>query len=375
MSKITKSNTKEEILTALDKALKEQDLLHNEVESLQVIVEDLGKETARKDSSITKLETLVQEEDVKKQGLIKELAAQSTNIELAKKKTEKYGEIKESLESTMAELETAKGGLLSANKKVDVLTSELESFKNRALPPNKKKGGFFKFLLKGTAMGAVVVAVIMVFVFLYNDTSKFPLSFIVHDNGITTISHNPNGCTLKSEDGEKLETSGVDVSIAKWAKEAGFDSILYGNISKVDGVVILSGANEFSTVVNMNDLVEKLDTLGYYNTLALVDNPENIVLPEPFRVTSQGVLNFYEGRRKLAGILPVFWGENKRVLYISSDNITGSISSTGIFMDDGIIKDSVSFEKPAKIEEDSSEVAEVMFGKFNEWKENVKNLW
>lgn len=415
MGKITKSNTKDEILVALTGAIEEQDLLHGEVESLQVIVDDLQKETAKKDSSITSLETLVQEEDVKKKNLIKEFASQSSAIELANKKTEKYVEIKETLKSTLQELELVKGKLLSANEKVKFLTAELESFKNRALPPNKKKGGFFKKLFTAVASTAVVVVVVLAIMsfYCYNEKDTNALTIISYDNGIIAMSYDENILTLQSEDASNLTIGNVDTTIAKWAYEADYDGILFGDIMKADdGRIMLTGSTFEYRTVDINEVAELFIELECYNVLALVNNSENLDLP--FKSVSKGDLEFYENRRKIAGILPVFWGKDRRVLHISSDNITGFISSTGIFMEDVNHKEFVLFETVEVEEEDlqtagvnfdkikelketasetaseiadvcldkiegckekSSKISGVCFDKFKEWKENIKNLW
>jgi len=383
MEKITASSTKPEILAALAEAEKKQDLLHTEITGLNISIEELEKLSKEKSDAIIKLEELAQEDGMKKQGLIKEIASQASDIELARKKTEKYVEVKTALESAKKELESAKSELFAANKKIELLTYELAGLKSRALPP-KKKRKFFSPLLKTAAACSIVVfgVVAMIALYGYVGESDFPLYFVKHDNGITTISHNPNGPTIKS-DGDVDVSNDVNVCITKWAEKAGFDSVLYGNVSKANEVIILSESDESGIFVTMDKLVEKLDTLGFYNTLALVNNPENIKLPKPFKVTSEGELKFYEGRRKVAGIVPVFWGKDKKVFYISSDNIAGFITSTGIFMDDGITKTSVPFEavKPevkGKAKEvttdDSSKEPNVVFSKLAEWKENITNL-
>jgi len=169
------------------------------------------------------------------------------------------------------------------------------------------------------------------------------------------------------------------MSIAKWAKEAGYSGIMYGEIMKNnDGQIVLTGANMFDyETININKIISKFEYLGCYDILALVDNPENIVLPSPFKYVSQGELKFYEGRRKLAGIIPVFWGKNQKAFYISSDNIVGFITPTGIFMDDGITTTAVAFEEGEveKVTDDFSTVVDGAFDKVKEWKEIVKNLW
>lgn len=363
---IKASSTKPEILAALAEATEEQNVLHKEVVTLNEKIESL--------------ETLAKEDGVKKQGLIKQIADQASDVELAKKKTEKYNEIKETLTSTKKELEAVKAELFAANKKVELLTTELAGLKNRALPP-KKQRKFFRNFLKTAAVCSVIAFVVVSMVALNVDKDIDELTFITYDNGITAASYDPDILTIKVKD--DVELTGADVSIAKWAKEAGYTGIIYGEVMKNDNeqIVFTGSMFEYHTV-NIDELVSKLDELQCYNVLALVNNPENIVLPPPFHV-SQGELKFYEGRRKLAGIVPVFWGKDKRVINISSDNITGFISSTGIFMDDGIHKTSVSFnvveetevEEVVEAEEDSSEVVNAEVSKFTEWKEKVINLW
>jgi hypothetical protein len=358
MSKITKSNTKEEILTALDKALEEQEVLHNEVESLNEKVEQLTTVAVERLESNLTLESQVQEEDVKKQGLIKELAGQSTVIELAKKKTEKYVEIKETLKSTMAELETVKGELLSANKKVELLTSELESFKNRALPSGIKKGfgRFFNFKKMAT-VSVVIFAVVVLFGSIYVTTSDSENGFVVYMNelitkipdkintlisrvqengpveiidplagmnftetdGIVTASHD-KGSTLQTKDGVSID----DSAIVKWATKAGFDGVLFGTLANHNGKVVLerfgSGKYEFSEM-DVNLIESRFKELSCTNVLAFVDNKDNIILPGIFSQTSQGNLEVFESRRMLAGFVPVFWGKGKTQINIESDNI------------------------------------------------------
>ena len=118
MSKVTKSNTKDEILAELAEAKKEQGLLHTEITTLNTKIEGL--------------EILGQEEDVKKRGLIKQLAIQTTDIELGKKMTEKYNADMDSLQSTAEELMSVQSKLDTANKKVELLTTELAGLKSRA---------------------------------------------------------------------------------------------------------------------------------------------------------------------------------------------------------------------------------------------------
>lgn len=341
MSKITKSNTKEEILEALDKALEEQNVLHTEVTTLN------GK--------IEGLEILVQEEDVKKKGLITELANQSVDIDLAKQQTEQLddlvlqlGEANAKLDSAEKEREVVQNELFTTQKKVEMLTEELDSFKNRALPPKAKKTkrGFFKFMWKKAAVVAVVAVIIVAYNFYNLSGIESPMNIATYDNGIIAMSHDPNMLTLTATDGGDLGISGVDVSIAKWAKKAGFSGILYGQVLKNDlDIIVLAGNDKFDyTTVDINKLADKFRELGCYSILALVDNPSNLNLPAPFRVTSKGALEFYEGRRKLAGFIPVMWGKDQRVFYIASDNVKGFISSGGIFMDDGNTSTAVAFD-------------------------------
>lgn len=384
MSKVTKSSTKEEILKALDEVSEEQEILHMEVTTLNETIEGLetvaekeqgvlhtevtalnktieGLETVatERNDAVLKLETLVQEEDVKKKGLIKELASQSADIELARKKSEKYVEIKETLKSAKQELEAVEGKLFSANKKIELLTSELESFKNRALPSSgTKKGKFFRFFGKASTVVIVVIVAIVVTVAAvvmfnyYHNEDNYSINIARYDNGIIAMSHDSDMLTLVTKDGSNMVISGVDVTISRWAKEAGYDGILYGKIMVNDlDTIVLAGNDKYDyTTINVDKLAWKFKDLGCYNILALVDNPSNIVLPAPFRLTSEGDLKFYESRRKLAGFIPVFWGKDKRLFNITSDNITSFISTSGIFMDDGTTKAFVSFKD---VEEDS----------------------
>jgi hypothetical protein len=403
MSKITKSNTKDEILAALAEAKEEQDLLHNEVESLQKDVDILGVVAAERDrdntEKITNLEFLVQEEDVKKKGLIKELAKQSADVELASKKTEKYVEIKETLKSTIQELELVKGELLSANKKVELLTTELESFKNRALPSGIKKGfgRFFNFK-KMAFVSVIIFAVVVLFGSVYVTTSDSENGFVVYMNElITKVQHNipieginplasmtfittDGVVTARHNDGTILQTKdGViidDSIIIKWASKAGFDGILFGTLTnlfdKVDLERTGAGAYE-NTEIDIERVASKFKELGCDNVLALVENEDNLNLPGIFTQTSNGKLEIFESRRMLAGFVPVFWGKEKKQMNIKSDNVYAYITSDTIFMEVKGIKASVNLE--VMKEDDSSEVAGVKFGKFKQWKENIKNLW
>ncbi len=86
MSKVTKSSTKEAIMTALTEAQEEQNLLHEEVTTLQSMIDEMEITTNNKNDVILNLESQVQEEDIKKKALIKQLASQTTDIELAGEK-------------------------------------------------------------------------------------------------------------------------------------------------------------------------------------------------------------------------------------------------------------------------------------------------
>jgi hypothetical protein len=358
MSKITKSNTKEEILTALDKALEEQDILHNEVESLQVIVDDLGKETARKDNSITNLESLVQEEDVKKKDLIKELANQSADIELAKQQTGKLdklalqlGEVNTTVDSAKKELNSKKNELFVAQKKIELLSTELESFKNRALPSDIKKGFRRFFNFKKMAFVSVIIFITIVigavYVTLPDRIIKLlsrvqengPVEIIdplagmsfTETDGIITARHDKGG-TLQTKDGISID----DSVIVKWATKAGFDGVLFGTLENHNGKVILersgSGKYEFSEM-DINLIESRFKELSCTNVLAFVDNKDNIILPGIFSQTSQGNLEVFKSHRMLASFIPIFWGKEKTQMNIKSGNVYAYITSNEIFME------------------------------------------
>jgi hypothetical protein len=354
--KITTSSTKPEILEALAEAQGEQEVLHVEVESLQRKVEEL--------------ETLAQEDGVKKQGLIKELASQSVDIELAKKKTEKYVELKETLNSTTQELEMVKGELLSVNKKVELLTSELESFKNRALPSGIKKGfgRFFNFK-KMAFVSVIIFAVVVLFGSVYVTTSDSENGFVVYMNElITKVQHNipieginplasmtftstDGVVTARHNDGTELQTKdGVTIDdsvIVKWATKVGFDGVLFGTLTdlydKVDLERNNAGAYENSEI-DINRIASKFKELGCTNVLALVENEDNLNLPGIFTQTSNGKLKVFESRRMLAGFVPVFWGKEKTQMNIKSDNVYAYITSDTIFMEVKGIKASVKLD-------------------------------
>lgn len=396
--KINKSSTKEKILEALAEAEDEQELLHNEVESLQVIVDDLRKETTRKNNSITKLETLVQEEDIKKRGLIKQLASQSSDIELGKKTTEQLSNLTLKLGETEAELVLVKKELWQKKEDIKAFKNQITELEEELTKPEKQKSlrpnieplrWFYKTL---TAIALVGVTIIVSYIVWSTwmvvgpkaDDTSLPISFINYDNGIIAACHDSAGVTLKPKDGGDLEISGVDVSIAKWAKKAGFTGILYGRLIQWNGKVMLIGPDEYEIVrVDVDAIVSRFEELGCHDILALVENPDNIKLPPPFKYTSEGELKFYEARRKVAGFVPVVWGKDRRVLYISSDNVHGFISSNGIIMKIDDEKVSVSFEAPEKKEVSSltktiskkvKEVAGISFDQFGEWVGNNEKM-
>ena len=336
MNKITKTSTKEEIMKALEEAEKEVGILNTEIVTLN--------------GNIEHFEILVKEEDVKKKGLVEQLASQSANIELARKKTEKYAEIKTMLKSTREELEAVKAKLFNANKKIELLQLEITKLEEeltrpkKAVPLPRKQKEIFKLFPKAAAACIIVVATIVAMIYLHVDEDHYPMYFAKYDNGVIGVSHDANILTLKAKDGGDLEIGGVDVAVSKWAMDAGYDGVLYGKIIRADdGRIVLHGNGDYDyTTVDMVKLGKEFEKRDCYNVLALVDNPENIILPGPFKTTSQGELKFYEGRRKLAGFVPVLWGKDRRILYVVSDNINGFISSDAIFMNDGTIKASVS---------------------------------
>ena len=339
MNKITKTSTKDEILEALKNAQEEQNLLHEEVTSLQ--------------NKIDKLEVLVQEEDVKKKGLIKELASQGSDIELATKKTEKYAEIKATVKSTKEELEAIKVELFNANKKIEVLTSELESFKNRALPSGVKTGFRRFFTFKKFAVASIVLLLsVIYFVTPYGtsfiDKADSIISRIRHNvpitlvnpvagmtfektDGIVTARHN-KGDKLQTEDGVVID----DSIIIKWASKAGFDGVLFGSLvnfkNQLDVERIGSKLFEFSEI-GLDDIAARFEELGCSNVLALVENKDNLTPAGIFTQTSKGKLEVYESRRKLAGFFPVFWGKEKTQMNIKSDNVYAYITTDMIFME------------------------------------------
>lgn len=333
MSKITKSNTKEEILTALDKAEEEHGVLHIEIETLQKKVEDLETLSTEKNDAILDLESQVQEEDVKKQGLIKELAAQSTVIELAKKKTEKYGEIKKSLESTTKELEMVKGKLLAAEKKIDLLKKEVTQFEEAATKPSKR-GFFKKFAL---CVGAVIVGFILFVSVPYFNVAKESISIGNPLTGLMDFSDNSGIIVAAHSDNNNPVHYN---SVAGWANKAVYDGILYGKLISWNGKVFLEGntAGTAGTKIDMNLVIDKLKKLGCDNVIAMVDNPSNVILPFPFTFTSKGSLETYDSRRKVASYIPVYWGEERNQINIKSDNVYGTITQDTVKMKAGEFK-------------------------------------
>ncbi len=360
MSKITKSSTKDEILKALDEANEEQEILHLEVETLQKQADDMNLLSEEKVKAILNLEELVQEEDVKKKGLIKQLASQTSNIELAKKKTEKYIEIKETLKSVEQELESVKYKLVASDIKIDQLTAKLESFKNRALPSGIKKGFRKWFNLRTMFVETCAMAIVIMMFFgiiyvasspdkdgLMNDVNSIisrvqhnvpiqvinPLAAMTFtvENGIVTARHNGES-NLKSKDGVVID----DSIIATWALKAGFDGVLFGTLTdlydRVDLERDVAGAYENSEI-DIEHVASKFKELGCSNVLALVGNKGNLTLPEIFSQTSQGKLEVFESRRKLASFIPVFWGKEKKQMNIKSDNVYAYITSDEIFME------------------------------------------
>ncbi len=257
--------------------------------------------------------------------------------------------------------------LFSANKKVEVLTSDLESFKNRALPPTSKKGfsRFFTFK-KIAAVSGIVFLIMVLFGGIYmtipHDNAfmdkvdsiiskiqhNIPVSVInpvsvmtfTETDGIVSARHNGQS-NLKTEDGILIE----DSVIATWASTAGFDGVLFGTLIELNGKVELErsgeGAFEFSEI-GIEHVVSKFKEMGCSNVLALVENKDNLTLPEIFTQTSEGNLEVYESRRKLAGIIPVFWGKEKKQLNIKSDNVYAYITSDIMFMEIKGVKASVS---------------------------------
>jgi len=336
--KITSSSTKPEILEALADAQEEQDILHKEISSLNKKIEEL--------------ETLIQEEDVKKKGLITELTNQTVDIDLAKQQTKQleklsleFGETEAKLNSANQELNAVKGELLAANKKVKLLITELESLKSRALPSGIKKGvsRFFSFK-KMAAVGVLVFVAVLTFGAIYmavphdnafmDKIDKFisrvqrnipiesinplaTMNFLIETNGIVTARHN-NENKLQTKNGVVIQ----DYVITTWASKAGFDGILFGDLE-----------NLVNSEININHVASKFKKFGCSNVLALVENKDNLTLPEIFTYSSKGKLDIYESRRKLAGFFPVFWGKEKTQINIKSDNVYAYITSDLIFME------------------------------------------
>jgi len=383
MSKVTKSSTKDEILEALTEAKEEVNILHTEVTSLNGKIEGLETMATEKVEVIVELEALVQQEDGKKKGLIKELASQSTDIELAKQQTvelddlsSKLGQAHAELDSAKKEMEAVQSELFAANKKVKLLTTELESFKNRALPSGIKRGfgRFFSFKKMAVVSVIVFVSVISfgaIYMVVPHDNAfmdkidkiisrvqhNIPIE-IVNPLAAMTFTKTNDVITARHDDGTELQTKdGVTIDdsvIVTWALKAGFDGVLFGTLTDLYDKVDLEQNNADpyeNTEIDINHIASRFKELGCTNVLALVENRGDLTLPEIFTHSSKGKLEVYESRRKLAGFFPVFWGKEKTQMNIKSDNVYAYITSDGIFME---VKGVKAYAKLNVIEEDTS---------------------
>ena len=111
----------------------------------------------------------------------------------------------------------------------------------------------------------------------------------------------------------------------KWAKEQGFDGIVFGQVQPM-----FDGSYKFSTyngqnIVSLDHVVEKLKLKECKNVISLMENKSKFPLPFPFKDQIDGDLKIYEKNVKFAGFIPTWNYE----IVIKADNFYATMDHDG----------------------------------------------
>lgn len=101
--------------------------------------------------------------------------------------------------------------------------------------------------------------------------------------------------------------------LADWAKQNGFQAILFGNILSFNGRIVLTGPKN----LDIEAICERLQSQGITRAIALTINSQDLELPYPFEFTSKGHITFEKEKVKKAFV----WPTDKHVHTLKSANM------------------------------------------------------
>lgn len=248
---------------------------------------------------------------------------------------EKSGEVDDFIKlisETEVKLDAANKRLASKTKEVERLTSQSENPKP-AIPPevlveriDKPRPLFRVFSFCGAIAIVLCLALVgSIYLEVAPTAKEFIVSKISNREDLlagVTFKNNPDGADMIGAY-NNMPNRTIREPLLKWAKENKYDSILFGTILKWGGEEVLDIG---TGTVPLRLIVKQMRALGHKTAISFAKNPDNITLPNPFVKTSQGEIEFWQNRHKMAGFIPTFWNGKKQVKFKSS-SFSGIIKS------------------------------------------------
>lgn len=241
-----------------------------------------------------------------------ELVAQTeTNLDKAEKLNAAHQKEREKLTAQIVKLEKETASL---QKRIG---------KNTIIPVSKPRPLFRVVSFCG---GMAMILVLALAGSIYLEVAPTAREFIVskisnQEDLLTGVAFNRTSDNVDIVSSYNMPLAAIREPISNWVSENGFDSVLFGTIRRWGGEEVLdTGAN----TVPLTLIVKEMRRRGSKKAISFAKNPDNIMLPSPFVKTSQGDIEFWQTRKKLASFIPTFWNDKKQVNF-KSENFSGTI--------------------------------------------------
>lgn len=191
--------------------------------------------------------------------------------------------------------------------------------KNTVLPVSKPRPLFRVFSICGALALVLCFALVGTILLDLSPTVRKFISKV--EAPLTGVTFNRTSDNVDVIGSHNMPLTNIREPISNWASENGYDSVLFGAIRRWDGKEVLdTGVNH----VSLSLIIKEMRKRGDKKAISFAKNPDGITLPSPFVKSSQGDMQFWQTRKKLAGIIPSFWSDKKQVNF-KSKNFHGTI--------------------------------------------------